>query len=92
MASKVRFSTASWGGGDFYINLGVYFLALGSLANPTENKCHVQVRHPLAAPSIAIENALSWFAAREHLNDAAQLADADSQKGLVFKDLRVSEQ
>ena len=79
-----------WGSGDYYINLGTYFLALGSLTNPTENKCHVQMRLALAEPVVALDNALSWFAARERLSDASRLADSDSKKGLVFKEVRIS--
>lgn len=79
---------SSWGGGDYYINLGVYFSAIGSLINPTENKCHVQVRLEIEDPKLVVENAMSWFSARAHLRDAAQLAESDSKKGLVVKEVR----
>lgn len=79
-----------WGGGDYYINLGTYFFALGSLTNPAENKCQVQVRLALAEPAIVLDSALAWFAARERLSDASRLADSDSKKGLVFKEVRIS--
>lgn len=77
-----------WGGGDHYVNLGVYFLALGSMTNPTENKCHIQMRLAIENPLQVVENAMSWFSARAYLRDAAQLADSDSKKGLVFKEVR----
>ena len=79
-----------WGSGDYYINLGTYFLALGSLTSPTANQCHVQVRLALAEPTVVLDGALSWFAARESLDDASRLADSDSRKGLVFKEVRIS--
>jgi hypothetical protein len=79
---------SSWGGDDYYVNLGVYFSAIGILANPTENKCHVQVRLAIEEPELVVENAMSWFTARAHLHDAAQLAESDSKKGLVFKEVR----
>jgi hypothetical protein len=35
-----------------------------------------------------VENAMKWFAARALLKNTALLAEADSKKGLVFKELR----
>jgi len=77
-----------WGDGSFYINLGVYFPALGSQANPTENACHVQVRLDVEDAVDVVAKALTWFDARACLSDAARLAEADSKKGLVFKEVR----
>lgn len=77
-----------WGGGVYYINLGVYFCRLGKEECPTENRCHVQVRLDLDTPENVISEALAWFQARAIFNDAVALADEDSKKGLVFKELR----
>lgn len=77
-----------WGGGTFYLNLGVYFPELGSEPAPTENKCHVQARLEIEDPAVVVEKATTWFAQRSRLSDAALLAEADSKKGLVFKEVR----
>jgi hypothetical protein len=77
-----------WGDGTYYVNLGTYFRALGNDASPTENKCHVQVRLAAEEPSAVVAAAVDWFNARASLEDAAKLAETDSRKGLVFKELR----
>src|SRR5690349_10375376 len=77
-----------WGGGVFYVNVGVYFHELGSLLAPTENKCHVQRRLEVETPSLVVVKALDWFRERARLSDAARLAETDSTKGLVFKEVR----
>jgi hypothetical protein len=79
---------SSWGGGTYYLNLGVYFRAIGTESAPTENRCHVQVRLEVAEPSAVAAEAISWFDSRSTLADARVLAEADSKKGLVFKELR----
>ncbi|WP_161966132.1 DUF4304 domain-containing protein [Steroidobacter cummioxidans] len=79
---------SQWGGGIFYVNLGTYFRSLGDDALPTENKCHVRVRLDIEDPGKVAANALSWFAARAVLRDAALLAEEDSKRGLVFKEVR----
>lgn len=79
---------SQWGAGTFYINLGVYFRAYGDEASPTENTCHVRVRLPVEEASAVVAAAVDWFGARVSLQDAAILAEADSKKGLVAKELR----
>lgn len=79
---------SSWGGGVYYVNVGVYFPALGSLLAPTENKCHVQRRLDVETPSLVVAKAIDWFRDRARLSDAARLAEEDSKKGLVFKEVR----
>lgn len=79
---------SSWGGGTFHVNLGVYFPELGSDPAPTENKCHVQVRLEIEEPTVVVTKASNWFTLRSRLQDAAKLAEEDSQKGLVFKEVR----
>ena len=79
---------SQWGGGTYYINLGMYFRAFGEDTLPVENKCHVQVRLPVEMPSAVVAAAIEWFEARASLQDAARLAETDSRKGLVFKELR----
>ncbi|WP_171011843.1 DUF4304 domain-containing protein [Pseudomonas sp. 2FE] len=78
---------SQWGGGNYYINIGTYFHAFGNESTPTENKCHVRVRLSVEDPSIVISAAIEWFQARALLQDAAKLAESDSKKGLVFKEL-----
>ena len=77
-----------WGGGVFYLNVGVYFSALGTARAPTENACHVQWRLELDAPARLAEEAVAWFDARASLPDAARLAEDDATKGLVCKEVR----
>jgi hypothetical protein len=77
-----------WGGGVFYINLGTYFRVLGNDVSPTEQKCHVRVRLEINTPARVVEAALAWFHARAALQDAALLAESDSKKGFVFKEVR----
>ena len=79
-----------WGGGVYYVNLGVYFRALGTEVAPTENRCHVQRRLDVDEPPSVVAEAVSWFDARNTLVDARLLAESDSKKGLVFKELRQS--
>lgn len=79
---------SQWGGGTYYINIGTYFHALGDDLSPTENKCHVQLRLEVEDPSKVVAAALEWFQARATLKSAASLAESDSKKGLVFKELR----
>ena len=79
---------SQWDSTNYYINLGVYFRAFGNDTSPTENKCHVRVRLPIEEPKVMISNAMAWFQARASLQDAAMLAEADSTKGVVFKELR----
>ena len=77
-----------WDDGTFYVNIGTYFHALGSDAAPTENKCHVRLRLDVRDPLAVVESALDWYRLRESLTSAAQLAEQDSKKGLVFHALR----
>lgn len=79
---------SSWGGGEYYVNLGVFFRAIGTDAAPTENRCHVQVRLEVAQPHTVVAEAILWFDSRSTLPDARVLAEADSERGLVFKELR----
>lgn len=79
---------SSWGGGVYYVNLGVYFRAIGTELAPTENRCHVQRRLDVDEPASVVADAISWFDARSTLIDARSLAESDSKKGLVFKELR----
>jgi hypothetical protein len=79
---------SSWGGGVYYVNVGVYFCVLGDDLSPTENKCHVRLRLELGDPSAVVSTALEWFQARSTFRAAAALAESDSRKGLVFKELR----
>ena len=82
---------SSWGGGVYYVNIGVYFLDLGSLVAPTENKCHVRRRLDVETPSLVVAKAIDWFQDRARLSDAARLAEDDSKKGLVFKEIRAAQ-
>ena len=75
---------SSWGGGRYYVNIGVYFNEFGSDTVPTENKCHVQVRLDVKDVALVVSEALEWFKARECLKLARLLAEEDSKKGLVF--------
>lgn len=81
---------SQWGGGIYYINLGTYFRSLGNEVSPTENKCHVRVRLDPDAPGTVVNAAVAWFDARAVLRDAALLAEADSKKGLVVKEVRLA--
>jgi hypothetical protein len=79
-----------WGGGVYYVNVGVYFRELGSLLAPTENKCHVQRRLDVETPSLVVAKATDWFRDRTQLDDAARLAEEDSKRGLVFKEVKIA--
>ncbi len=79
---------SQWGGGVYYLNLGAYFHAFGNEKSPTENRCHVRVRLPVEEPSAVVLAAIEWFQARTSLQDAIKFAEADSKKGLVYKELR----
>lgn len=79
-----------WGSGTYYINLGTYFRSFGAETSPTENKCHVRIRLNPETPSEVVRAAVAWFDARAALQDASLLAEADSKKGLVFKEVRLA--
>ncbi len=79
---------SSWGGGIYYVNVGVYFSALGALAAPTENQCHVGRRLDVEDPLLVVEKAMTWFGARSRFCEAARLADTDAKNGLVVKEVR----
>jgi hypothetical protein len=79
---------SQWGDGVYYINLGTYFRSLGKETAPTENKCQVRVRLQVNDPAKVVEEAVAWFDARAILREAALLAESDSKKGLVFKEVR----
>ena len=79
---------SQWGSGTYYVNIGTYFRALGNHPAPTENKCHIQVRLEIEEPWAVVAAAIEWFQARAELQSAATLAESDSKKGLVFKELR----
>ena len=79
---------SQWGGGACYVNLGAYFCEFGTDSSPTENKCHVRARLRVGKPQTVVSAAIQWFEARALLQDARKLADHDSKKGLVSKELR----
>ena len=84
----VSVQKSQWGGGAYYVNIGTYFRAFGSNPSPTDNKCHVQFRLEGDEPVVLIAAAIDWFQARAALRNAALLAESDSTRGLVFKELR----
>jgi len=53
---------SQWGE-DYYINLGVYFKALGTELNPPENLCHIQARlaHEDKSVEAIVEEAINWL-------------------------------
>lgn len=79
---------SQWDGNTYYVNIGTYFRALGSSRSPAHNKCHVQLRLEVEEPQVVVAAAVDWFQARAVLRNAALLAESDSTKGLVFKELR----
>ena len=79
---------SGWGGSAFYINVGVYFRAIGPEVAPKENHCHVRTRLEFGEPSLAQTAAISWFDARATLAQARALAEQDSKHGLAFKEIR----
>jgi hypothetical protein len=79
---------SGWGGGTYYVNVGAYFRALGNEEAPPSNRCHVQTRIELGEPSVVAQLALAWFQERASLQRARELAESDSMRGLVFKELR----
>ncbi len=79
---------SQWGGGTYYVNIGTYFRELAANPSPTENECHVQVRLEIEDPTAIVAAAIEWFQARARLQSAVSLAESDSKKGLVFKELR----
>jgi len=78
---------SQWGGGSYYINIGTYFHKFGTETAPTENKCHVRMRLDVGEPSNVFSKAMEWFQNRASIQNAALLAEADSKKGLVAKEL-----
>ena len=78
---------SQWDEDTFYVNIGTYFRALGEDSSPLENRCHVQFQLAIDNPASVVAVALDWFKARENIQDATILAEDDSTKGLVFKEL-----
>lgn len=79
---------SGWGGGVYYINVGVNFRDIGTEVAPTESRCRVRTRLEIAESVLVVAQAVSWFDARAKLQDARALAEADSKKGRVFKEMR----
>ncbi len=79
---------SQWDKADYYVNLGLYFRALGEDKSPTENKCHVRVRLPVEEPSTVVSKADEWFLERAMYQEAANLAAFDSEHGMVVKELK----
>jgi hypothetical protein len=79
---------SQWDDCSFYVNVGVYYKKLGNDLKPTENLCHVQSRINTDDWGTVVITALSWLRQRESLSDAKLLAEDDSKKGLVVKELR----
>jgi hypothetical protein len=77
-----------WGDGMYFVNIGTYFRALGGEKSPPAYRCHVQTRLEIGDPSSVAQLALSWFEQRACLQNARALAESDSSKGMVLKELR----
>lgn len=86
----INLQKSQWGNDDFYINLGIYFYAFGKDSAPTENKCHVRIRLPVEEPTAMASAAIKWFQERASLQGAIALAEEDSRRGFVFKQLRTN--
>ena len=79
---------SAWGGGIYYVNIGAFFLEFEDQASPTEYQCHVRRRLEISEPKAVVERAIEWFSDRATVAAASSLAEADSNKGLVFHALR----
>ena len=78
---------SQWGDRLYYINIGTYFRKFGTETAPTENKCHVRTRLDISEPSNVFTEAMEWFQARASIQNASLLAEEDSKRGLVAKEL-----
>jgi hypothetical protein len=85
----INVQKSPWGGGRYYVNLGVYLKALGQELKPTHNRCHVQGRLEIGEPATTVATALDWLSLRESIAALRKLHEAGrlTGKGLVFKEV-----
>jgi hypothetical protein len=78
-----------WGDRSYYVNIGVYFKALGEELAPVEYRCHVRQRLAAEQPESVAREALAWFGERANLQLLAQLHNSGRLmgKGLVAKEV-----
>ena len=79
---------SQWDGNDFYVNVGLYYHAIGDESSPSENRCHIRNRLEVDTPDILAENAMAWFRSAATLKDAQKLAGESSENYLAVKKLR----
>lgn len=78
---------SQWGA-VYYINLGVYFRALGTETNPTENRCHIQARLKVEDPPEVVAKAVRWYEGHSSIELAKRSLDVDEKRGLVMKEVK----
>jgi hypothetical protein len=79
---------SQWDRDIFYINIGLYYKALGMESSPTENRCHLRKRMCIEEPESIVNDAISWFSAAVSMQDARQLVRNEPKDCFIVKELR----
>lgn len=76
---------SQWGE-DYYINLGVYFKALGKELTPSENICHIQARlaHENKTAEELVEEAMNWLNTHGNMLQLAELHRSNKLPPMTF--------
>lgn len=75
---------SQWSQDDFYLKVGIYIKALGDLATPAENKCHVRRRVPDGDISSMLEYSLEWLDKRQTESDLRDRTIDGDPRDMVF--------
>ena len=79
---------SQWDSNDFYINVGLYYHAIGDEKAPTDYRCHIRGRLDFEEPSLVVENAMKWFRSGSSFEDAKRIAKDDTRSYFVVKELK----
>jgi len=80
---------SQWGP-EFYVNLGVYLVALGPEEKPPHNRCQVRQRlpHDDKTPEDVLSQAEAWFTAHGSVDALAKLAKQDALPAMTSIDAK----
>ena len=79
---------SQWDNDDFYLNVGLYFRAIGNENTPTENKCHIRKRLEHPDPGAIVEEAMQWFSSWGTFEEAKIKAKNAPENCFIAKELK----
>ena len=85
--------TSRWNREKFYVNVGLYFSALGDDKTPYEYNCHIRNRIRIEQPELVVDNAIKWFASASNMKEAKTLVESNPTEysaGRIFMDAKIT--